>query len=101
MPIELTKDSRIALKNAYDLYCTRRKSGQPKEVAASFDAPGWGGGPTIEGMDDAMNELRDAGLIKTDILGNFQLTDKAIFLMENFTKSTILEWIGIGTKFIP
>ena len=101
MSAELTRDSRKALKHVYDLYTERRKAGQPKATAKSFDAPGWGGGPKIDGMDNAEDELRDAGFIKTDILGGFELTDKAIIFMENFNKETALKWIEFGAQFIP
>lgn len=101
MATELTKDSRKALKNAYDMYCERRNEGQSKEAARQFDAPGWGGGPIIEGMDDACTELRNAGYIKTDILGGITLTDSALIFMENFKKDTLMKWLEFGAQFIP
>lgn len=97
----LTKESRKSLKIAYDLYCERRKAGQSKSAARFFDDPKWGGGPQIDGMDDSKEELRNAGFIKPDILGGFQLTDKAIIFMENFTKDTIVKWLEFGAQFIP
>ena len=101
MEIELTKDSRKTLKRIYEMYCNRRDAGQSKSSARYFADPMWGGGPTIDGMDDARDELRNAKLIKTDITGGFELTDRAIIFMENFTKDSILKWIDVGTKFIP
>ena len=101
MSIELTNGSRKALKNAYDLYCKRIKEGKSKTSAVYFDAPGWGGGPKIEGMDDAQNELKAAGFIKTDILGGFELTDKAIILMENRKKDALMGVADFISKFIP
>lgn len=101
MSAELTRESRKALKNAYDLYCERRKGGQPKSAAIYFADPKWNGGPTIEGMEDAKSELSNAGFIKCDIVGGFTLLDKAIIFMENFTKDSILKWLEFGSKFIP
>lgn len=101
MQIELTKDSRKTLKRIYERYCELREAGQSKSSARYFADPMWGGGPKIDGIDDARDELRNAGLIKTDISGGFELTDKALIFMENFTKDTILNWIDVGTKFIP
>lgn len=101
MNSELTKDSRKTLKVIYDTYCSRRKSGQSKALASNFDAPECDGSSAINGFEDAKNELKAAGFITMDILGDFQLTDKAIIFMENFTKESILTWIEFGAKFIP
>ena len=101
MSAELTRDSRKALKNAYDLYCERRNDGQSKSVATYFADPKWGGGPTIVGMEDAKSELSNAGFIKCDIVGGCTLLDKTIIFMENFTKDSILKWLELGSKFIP
>lgn len=101
MSAELTKESREALKNAYDLYCERRESGIAKSAAVYFDDPEWGGGPRIDGMPDSKSELSNAKFIKTDIVGGFTLTDKAIIFMENFTKDSVLKWLSFGTNFIP
>lgn len=101
MSVELTKDSRKALKNAYDLYCERRKEGQSKSAAVYFADPEWGGGPKIDGMKDAKPELSNAGFIKCDILGGFELLDKAIIFMENFRKDSILKWLEFGSNFMP
>lgn len=101
MAIELTKCAKTALKNAYALYRERLKSGTPKSAAAYFDAPGWGGGPKIEGMEDARSELCAVGLIKTDILGGFTLTDDAILFMENRPKNTAAKILDFISKFVP
>lgn len=101
MSVELTRESRKALKNAYDLYCERRKAGQSKAAAVYFADPVWDSGPKIEGMEDAKSELKNAGFIKCDIVGGFTLLDKAIIFMENFTKDSILKWLEFGSNFIP
>ena len=101
MSVELTRESRRVLKSIYDLYCDRRKSGQAKSAATYFASTGFGKGPDIEGLPDAERELSDVGFIKCDITGGFELRDKAIIFMENFTKDTILKWLEFGSSFIP
>ena len=101
MPNELTKEARKTLKRVYDLYLERRKAGKSKSVSIYFDAPGWGGGITIEGMDDTSGELSQAGFIKADITGGFELTDKALTFMESFKKDMFIKWVEFGTQFIP
>jgi len=94
--VELTKESRKALKSIYKIYCGRRKEGQSKSVAVRFED-----NVDIEGLSEAKSELKRAGLITCFITGNFDLTDKAIIYMENFTKDTIHKWIEFGPNFIP
>lgn len=52
-------------------------------------------------MDDACTELRNAGYIKTDILGGITLTDSALIFMENFKKDTLMKWLEFSAQFIP
>ncbi len=96
MDVELTKESRRVLKSIYDIYCERRKAGKSKPLAVQFEAP-----INISGLSDAKQELKNAELIKCDVIGDIKLTDKAIIFMENFTKDTILKWLEFGSKFIP
>ena len=55
----------------------------------------------FDGFDDAKAELKNAGFIKLFIYGDFDLTDKTIIFMENFTKDSILKWLEFGSQFIP
>lgn len=96
MEIELTKESRRVLKSIYDIYCDRRKKGKSKSAAARFEAS-----VQIDGLSDAKRELSKAELITVDIVDGFDLNDKAIIFMENFTKDTILKWLEFGANFIP
>lgn len=98
MNIELTKDSRRVLKNIYDAYLERRKIGQSKQTAIRFPDSSK---LCIEGIEDSIRELSKAKLIECDILGGFELQDKAIIFMENLSKETILNWLDFGSKFIP
>lgn len=100
LDVRLTKESRHVLKSIYEIYCERRKGGQSKAAAVQFSSQE-SGGPEIAGFDDAGSELAKAKLIRMDIIGNYTLTDDAIFFMENFTKDTILKWLEFGANFIP
>jgi len=97
----LTKESRRVLRDIYRAYMERRRSGAGKSSAARFESPRFGGGNKFDNYDDAEEELCDAGYIKVDITGEFDLTNKAIILMENFTKDTLIKWVEFGTQFIP
>jgi hypothetical protein len=96
MKVELTKDSRKVMKAIYDRYCERRKNGESKSASVRFKNE-----VDIDGLADAKSELSKAGLITCFITGDFDLTDKAIIYMENFTKDTIIRWIEFGANFIP
>ena len=95
---ELTKDSRKVLKAIYDKYLERRKDGQSKGAAMNFSSME---SEQFQGLTDASPELKRAGFIKENIIGDFSLTDKAIIFMENFTKDTIVKWLEFGSNFIP
>lgn len=96
----LTKESRLVLRDIYKAYLDRRDSGLSKSAAIYFDGP-WAGGQTFPGLCDAEEELHDAGYIKPDITGGFELTNKAIIFMENFTKDKLMRWVEFGTQFLP
>ena len=96
MDVELTKESRKVLKSIYDIYCERRKRGEPKSSAVQF-----GEDVEIDDLSDAGQELCEAGFIEMNIMGGFELQDKAIIFMENFTKEKILKWVEFGANLIP
>lgn len=98
MDVELTKESRKVLKEIYDVYLERRKLGQSKKSAIYF--PG-SVKLNIEGIEDAKKELSNAKMIVCDIVDGFELKDKAIIFMENFTKDSVLKWLDFGSKFVP
>jgi len=94
--IRLTKESRHVLKAIYDIYCDRRKAGESKSAAVRFSAS-----IDIRGLSDVKDELAKSGFIQLFVTDDFELQDKAIIFMENFTKDTILKWLEFGTNFIP
>lgn len=75
MAIELTKSAKKSLATLYREYCQRLNAGEKKAQAASFQS-------YSEFVMDNRKELKDAGFIRVDLLGNIYLTDKAIIYME-------------------
>ncbi len=94
MNVELTRSAKKSLATLYREYCQRLNAGQKKSQAVSFPS-------YAESISEDRNELKNAGFIRVDILGDISLTDKAIIYMENKTLDTIKEWLSFGTQFIP
>lgn len=92
----LTRDAKKALATIYKAYKSRRASGEAKSSAVYFD---------IESHDaavsDSLAELSNAKYVKTDICGNYTLTDSGIIFMENLPVDTIKEWLSFSAQFIP
>lgn len=94
MANELTKSAKKSLATLYREYCQRLNAGEKKAQATSFQS-------YSEFVMDNRKELKDAGFIRVDLLGNIYLTDKTIIYMENKTADAIKEWLSFGTQFIP
>lgn len=92
---DLTKSAKKSLATLYKEYRQRRKDGQEKRQAVSFSAA------FAESVSQDKRELKAAGYVKIDILGNITLTDQAIILMENQKADTIKEWLTLGANLIP
>lgn len=90
MEKDLTKESREALKQLYDVYTQRRKDGAAKSVAVNFTAS------AIDISREIKQELKAAGYIKIFIDGDYQLLDKAIIFFENYVKDSVVEWLDRG-----
>lgn len=95
---DLTKEARKTLKAIYDEYRKRRDDGMSKAQAVRFSATETTAFP---GFSDVEGELSKAQYIRPNIFGDFDLTDRAIVFMENFTKDSIVQWLELGAKFIP
>lgn len=106
MSAGITKDTDHVLCEIYAEFLTRRKNGDSKSMAKDF-------GPSealqqeflsyfpVSDIDDALHELRDAGLIKMYIDGSFTLLDDAIIYMENRFKNGAKELASFLAQFIP
>nr|DAT52106.1 MAG TPA: hypothetical protein [Caudoviricetes sp.] len=94
MEIELTRAAKKTLAVLYKEYRQRINAGMKKAQAISFEN-------CSKDILESRNELKTAGLVKVDILGNIQLTDKAIIFMEGKAWDTIKGWLSFGAQFIP
>lgn len=94
MEIELTKSAKKSLATLYKEYCQRIDNGQKKAQAVCFEN-------CPDDIIENKTELKRAGFITVDILGDIELTDKAIIYMENKTVDAIKEWLSIGSQLIP
>lgn len=94
MDVELTKSAKNSLAVIYKEYCKRIKAGREKAQAIQFS-------PAPDGVKPDVPELTRAGMVKTDVLGNIQLTDRAIIYMENKGIETLKEWLSFGAQLVP
>lgn len=88
MEIKLTKDSQKVLVLLYKEYLTKVKSGCSKSKACEFDGDNLNFITDMHPDDvyESLIELKANKLIKMDITGEFELTDIAIYEMENRIK---------------
>lgn len=96
----LTRDAKKALATIYKAYKSRRASGEAKSSAVYFteshDATA-----IDAAVSDSLAELSNVKYVKTDICGNYTLTDSGIIFMENLSVDTIKEWLSFSAQFIP
>nr|DAH40290.1 MAG TPA: ribonuclease R [Bacteriophage sp.] len=104
--MQLTKDADKMICRIYATYLQLRKNGVPKSKARKFEENYFSKNDAFSSWspsdcDSTLAELQRAGLVKTDILGDFTLTDSAIIYMENRFVNGLKEVIEYVTKFIP
>ena len=92
----LTRDAKKALATIYKAYKSRRASGEAKSSTVYYDAAA-----IDAAVSDSLAELSNAKYVKTDICGNYTLTDSGIIFMENLPVGTIKEWLSFSAQFIP
>jgi len=91
---DLTRSAKDSLATLYSEYRQRIKNGQGKEQAGYF--------PNCAGsLSESRKELKAAGYIQIDVVGNVRLTDKAIILMENKKKDAIKEGLSFLSQLKP
>lgn len=99
---ELTRDAKKALATIYKAYKSRRANGESKSSAVYFDTESHHDAAAIDAaVSDSLAELSNAKYVKTDICGNYTLTDSGIIFMENLPVDTIKEWLSFSAQFIP
>lgn len=88
MEIELTKDSSKVLVLLYKEYLEKVKSGCSKSQSREFDGNKLNFITDMHPDDvyDCLTELKDKNLIKINVLDDVELTDIAIYEMENRIK---------------
>lgn len=97
--MSLTKDTEKAFKIIYCEYRRLRKAGFTKEDSRLFK----GGVRNISAfadwlrpdVDSAVRELRSAGFLKDNILGDVTITDEGIIYMENKPREFFNELSGL------
>lgn len=93
MEKDLTKESREALKQLYDVYTQRRAEGKEKYEAAEFAASDI----EIPGFYSIRQELKRAEYLQIDVLGGVRLTDKAIIFCESLSEKKFDSWVAKGS----
>lgn len=96
----MTKETEKAFKILYCEYKRRRKSGSSKSTAMEFEDGSIG---RINAFKDwmpediryALQELKSAGYIRTDILGNVELCERGLECMESKPKEFFSELGGL------
>lgn len=101
MNIELTKSAKKSIAKIYKEYLRRVKNGESKEQAKSFRSGNVEQFELIKSIQEDVRDLIEAGFIKMDIIGDFELQNKAVVYMENLAPDTIKEWLSFVTNFLP
>lgn len=99
--IRLTREAKKSIAVIYKAYNNRRYSGQSKEQAAKFKLSEDNESEGLKAARKHLGELKRAGLVRTFIYGDFDLTDAGIIYMEEKPIDTIKEWLSLITELIP
>lgn len=102
----MTKDADKMLCCLYKEYLNRIKAGSSKNSSRDFSNEYPSSDEILSKWhpDDVSltkKELMQAGYLTINIIGDFRLTDKAIYYMENRFKNGLNEVIDFVTKFVP
>ena len=102
MEIELTKDSSKVLVLLYKEYLTKVKSGCSKSQSREFDGNKLNFITDMhpDDIENCLEELNKNNLIETNILGDFNLTDIAVYNMENRFKNNIKDVLSFISQFL-
>lgn len=73
----LTRDAKKVLATIYKAYKSRRANGEAKSSAVYFDTESHDAAAIDAAVSDSLAELSNAKYVKTDICGNYTLTDSA------------------------
>lgn len=99
--IRLTREAKKDLSILYKEYNRRRYAGLSKRQAIYFDPKMADHRKFINLVKRSVQELTNAGLIKTFILGDFELTDEAIVYMEEKPLGILKKLLSFIAQFKP
>ena len=100
MNVELTKSAKASIAVIYSAYLHRRRNGAHKSAAVYFET-NTDNATLFEAISQDIAELQRAKLIKSDILGGFELQDAAIILMENQPAEKLKELLTLAVQVLP
>lgn len=103
---DLTKDAYRVLCLMYDLFQKNVKSGMSKTKSKEFEESFYRDEKRLakwhkDDIEAALQELINKHYLKTDIIGDYTLTDQAIITMENKFKDNASEILEILSNFVP
>ena len=92
--MEFTKDTSKVLSAIYKTYLERIKAGESKKSAVCFDSDFYKDVSFLSSWSDndidySLQELNEAGFIKKDVIGDFEIQNTLIIQMENRFKNGI------------
>ena len=106
----MAKDTKQILYGLYKEYLRRRNDGASRMDSKSFDSAqtiqeNFFPDISVSDVEDSLRELDNEGLVHnrygSDKIYGFVFTDRAIEVMENQKKETLLSIANFVSKFIP
>ncbi len=106
LEVEITKDAEKMLVTLYKVFLNRRKDGQAKRDARRFSDDFFLTEKPFTSMNsadvaDSIMELGQNGLLRIYIGGDCDLSDAAIFYLENRFKNGLADTLSFLAQFIP
>ena len=104
--MEISRDADRMFRIVYKDFLHRRKQQIPKNTARRFSDDYFQSHKKFShwaesDLDRTLIELSKVGYVKIFIGGNFDLTDSGIVYMENRSKTNLLKFADLVSKFIP
>ena len=106
MDVKMSKEADTLLSVMYSIYKARRKEGVSKSSAKEFEPDAllsveplkhW----NTDDLAEARTELKRNGFVKTSVIGESELTETAIAIMEDRIKDGLIAGAEFLSNFIP
>lgn len=106
MGVKMSKEADTLLSVMYSIYKARRKGGMSKSSAKEFDPyilqsveplKHW----NTDDIAEARIELKRNGFVKISVIGESELTESAIAIMEDRIKDGLIAGAEFLSNFIP